>query len=195
MKIVDILIDAAQFLGLRNETEVLNNVTPETEDYVLENEEKVARLFNLVKFSIRELCSNYAPMVAVKKIQTNNKEFAISELENYIRIQNVLKDEQLEKYKIINRKIVFAEDGEYEVVYLTYPNITSMFEEVDFLNDLSPDVIVFGLCSYFSLAYGMFEEFENYHEEYVERAESLKGLKSFNLPNRRWEWEIKKLLK
>lgn len=187
MKIVDILIDAALFLGLGDENETLNHITQETEVFTLETDEKVARLFNLVKFSIRELCSNYAPMIASIKVQTNNKEFAINELENYIRIQNVKKDDELVKYKVINRKIIFNEDGEYEISYYTYPRITSMFDEIDYLNDLSPDVVVFGLCAYFSLAYGMFDEFQNFHEEYVTRAESLKGLKCFNLPNRRWE--------
>ena len=187
MRIVDILIDAGNFLALNDEIETLNNITPETESFTLETNEKVARLFNLIKFSIRELCSNYAPMVASIKVQTNNKEFAINELENYIRIQNIKKDDELVKYKVINRKIVFNEDGEYEISYHTYPTITSLFDEIDYLNDLSPDVVVFGLCAYFSLAYGMFEEFENFHEEYVAKAESLKGLKCFNLPCRRWE--------
>ena len=187
MKIVDILIDAGHFLGLKEEVEILNGVTEETEEFSLETNERVSKLFNLFKFSIKELCSNYAPMITSIKVQTSNTEFPLNELENYIRIQNVKKDEDLVKYKIINRKIIFAEDGEYEVSYFTYPNITSLFDEIDYLNDLSPDVVVFGLCAYFSLAYGMFEEFENFHEEYVTKAESLKGLKCFNLPNRRWE--------
>ena len=106
---------------------------------------------------------------------------------NFIRVQNVKKNGETVKYKIINRNIVLEEDGEYEIEYLTYPNINSMFEEIDFLSNFSEDVIVCGLCTYFSLAHGMFDEFKEFHETYTEKAENLKELKSFNLPQRRWE--------
>ena len=187
MKIIDILIDAGHFLGLEDEIETLHNLTEETASFVLETDEKIAKLFNLVKFSVKELCSNYLPVINNVKIQTENKEYQLNQFENFIKIKNVIQNEQAVKYKILNRKIIFAEDGDYEVNYFTYPQIVSLFDEIDYLSDFCPDVIVFGLCSYFSLAYGMFEEFEHYHEEYIAKAESLKGLKNFNLPCRRWE--------
>ena len=62
-----------------------------------------------------------------------------------------------------------------------------MFEEIDFLSNFSEDVIVCGLCAYFSLAHGMFDEFKEFHEQYSEKAENMKELKSFNMPQRRWE--------
>ena len=91
------------------------------------------------------------------------------------------------KFKIINRNIIFEYDGEYEVVYETYPTITSLFQEIDFLQEFSPDVFVFGLCSYYSLANGMFSEFEDFHEQYITKAESLRNLKNVQMPIRRWE--------
>ena len=62
-----------------------------------------------------------------------------------------------------------------------------MFEEIDYLQEFSPDVIVFGLCAYYALSHGLFADFEQFHEKYVEKAESLKGLKIFEMPARRWE--------
>ena len=59
--------------------------------------------------------------------------------------------------------------------------------QLDFLNNLSPDVLVLSLCAYYALAHGMFDEFEDLHDRYVEKAESLKELRVFDLPARRWE--------
>ena len=70
---------------------------------------------------------------------------------------------------------------------MTYPEINSMFDEIDFLSNFSPDVIVFGLCSYYCLSSGMFEDFESFYDRYISKAESLKNLKIFELPARRWE--------
>ena len=58
---------------------------------------------------------------------------------------------------------------------------------IDFLDNYSPDAIVLGLSAYYALAHGMFEEFKELHERYVSKAESLKDLKIFELPSRRWE--------
>ena len=135
------------------------------------------------------------PVAISVKIKTNEKKYPISSLNNFIRVQNVYHDAKLSKFKIINRSIIFEEDGEYEINYSTYPDVESVFDEIDFLQNFSPDVIVLGLCSYYSLAHGMFEEFESLHEKYIDKAESLKDLKIFEIPCRRWEWEQKKLLK
>ena len=128
MKIIDILIDSASFLGLNEEMKTLLSATYENETQVLSENEKIASLFNLVKFSIRELCSNYFPMVSSTIITTENKTFPISSIENYIRIQNIFKHDHMVKFKTINRNIIFEYDGEYEIVYETYPTITSLFQ-------------------------------------------------------------------
>ena len=126
-------------------------------------------------------------MEAKKPITTTNKMFPVGDFENFIRVHNVMKHEQIVRYKILNRNIVVEEDGDYIVTYASYPTILTIFEEIDFLQNFSPDVITFGLCAYYSLAHGMFNEFEEFHEQYVERAESLKCLKILELPSRRWE--------
>ncbi len=187
MKIVDILIDSASLLGLYEEVAIISSTEPENEAEILEKNKNIHSLFNLIKFSIRELCTNYVPMVSDVRIKTENKTFALSSIENYIRVQNITENGNMIKFKIISRNIIFDHDGEYVVSYETYPTISSVFEDIDFLDNFSPDVMVMGLCSYFSLAHGRFDEFQEFHEKYVSKAESLKHLKSFSLPTRRWE--------
>ena len=187
MKIIDIIKDSATLLGLNQDRAVLEAMTSENEIEMLAENENVSSLFNLIKYSIRELCTNYVPVSTSVTIKSSDKKISLASLVNFIRIQNVFKNEQAVKFKILNRNIVLEEDGEYDVNYATYPEIESIFDEIDFLANFSPDVIVFGLCAYYSLAHGMFDEFEDLHEKYVEKAESLKNLKIFEIPCRRWE--------
>ena len=186
MKVIDILLEAAEVMNLTKTKEMLKSANTETETEILQNSE-VESLFNLLKLSLRELCTNYVPAINVENIQINNGEFKISELVNYIRIRTVKKDGQVVAYKIINRNLKVSENGNYEIQYYTYPEINSLFDEVEFLQNLNNDVIVFGLCSYFCLSKGMFEDFHEIHDMYVQHAESLKELKLFTMPQRSWE--------
>lgn len=187
MKIVDIMKESAMLLGLTKDRVVMETITEENEINVVADNPNIASLFNLIKYSIRELCTNYVPVKSVVTVKTENNKYEISSLPNYIRILSIYQNSQIVKFKVVNRNILFEEDGIYEIHYATYPEISSVLEEIDYLENFSPDVIVLGLCSYFSLAHGMFTEFEDLHEKYVEKAESLKNLKIFEIPCRRWE--------
>ena len=194
MKIIDILKESANILGLTQEFAILQGTTEETEHVVCAENPNISSLYNLINYSIRELCTNYLPVLVQKQITTENKQYPISNLSNFIRVKNVMKNEEMISFKVINRTLIFEEDGVYDVLYATYPSVESMFDEIDFLQNLSPDTITLGLCSYYSLAHGMFDEFDKLHEKYIEKAESLKELKIFNLPVRRWEWKLKSRL-
>lgn len=187
MTILDILNESCDMLGLENEKSILATITTENETTVISNNGNVSNLFNLVKFSLQELCTHYVPVSNEVEIATENLKYHLSGFTNYIRIQNVFKNNEPVNFKILNGNIVVEEDGNYNVKYLTYPEIESVFDDIDFLSKFSPDVIVFGLCSYYCLSHGMFEEFENMHARYIEKAESLKDLKIFNMPQRSWE--------
>ena len=186
MKIIDILKQSSELLGLSAEIKVLNSATPENEQEILKNDE-ISTLFNLVKYSIQELCTNYVPVATTMVVDVKNKRYELSNLPNFIRMQNVYKNNQTVSYKIINRCLFFEEDGTFEVQYSTYPEINSLFDEFDFMSTFSPDLIVLGLASYYTLARGRFDEFDIFHDEYIEKAESLKELKTFTMPQRRWE--------
>ena len=186
MKIIDIIKNSAELLGLINEYQILTNTTSESENTALENAE-IKKLFNLIKFSIQELCTHYVPVCTSLTIAITNKKYPLSSLNNFIRVNNVFKNGQPIKFKIINRNLEFNEDGEYTVNYMTYTEINSMFDDIDFLSNFSPDVMVFGLCSYYCLSSGMFDDFDSFYDKYISKAESLKNLKIFELPARRWE--------
>ena len=193
MKLIDIIMNSCALLGLNDDLSTLKDLTTEIVSSV-EGNKNIEELIYLSKYSIRELCTNYIPMINSTEITTSNKKYPVKNLTNYIRVQNVYKDELPIKYKIINRNIEFVEDGTYTVKYLTYPDIEGLFDDLDFMSNFSPDAMVLGLCAYYSLSKGMFDEFNDFHDKYIERAESLKTLKLFGLPRRRWGWEIKNKL-
>ena len=186
MKIIDILKQSCEMLGLFDQVKLLDAATETTEQETLKDEE-LNSLINLFRYSIQELCSNYIPIITVEEMVEKSPKYEISLLKNYIRIQGIYKNETPVRYKIINRCIFFEESDKYSIHYETYPEINSMFEEINYLDNFSPDVLVFGLASYYTLSRGRFDEFEMFHNEYVQKAESLRGLKSFKLPQRRWE--------
>ena len=186
MKVIEILKNSADLLGLSNESLLLTTLDETKEASLLENAE-ISSLFNLFKFSTRELCTNYIPFCTSLEITTQELKFPLANFSNYIRIANVKRGEEFVSYKILNRNIVVETEGTYTVEYYTYPEISSLFEEIDFLANFSPDALVYGLCAYYSLAHGLFAEFESFHESYIERAQSLKELKSFTMPQRRWQ--------
>ena len=186
MKIIDIIIDGASLLNLTLDQAVLMEVNQENEKEVLKENPNIASLFNLLKFSIRELCTNYVPLSTKRKVNIVGGKYSVAMLNNFIRVENVYKNETPVKYKVINRSIVLETDGEYEISYLTYPEIYSMFDELDFAENLNSDVIVFGLCAYYCLSHGLFTDFEQFHERYIDKANSIKTLKIFEIPFRRW---------
>ena len=65
------------------------------------------------------------------------------------------------------------------------------------LKSLNGGYVLYGDEDYLKFSYskearknvldGMFDEFNTFHEKYISRAESLKDVKIFELPNRRWE--------
>lgn len=202
MKVIDILSEACSLLGLTEELKSLQNLkfqhenlspelSEETENNLSEEEilknDYVNKLFILLKFSLRELCTNYLNVTTLKEVESKNNQIEISSLNNYIRLQQVTKNNKLVKTKLIGNIIYLPENGKFSVNYFTFPTITSVFDNISNLGIHNFDVIITGLCAYFCLAYGRFDEFNNFHNQYAERAESLKTLKNFTLPSRRWE--------
>lgn len=185
MRVIDILKQSADLLNLTEISALLDSSTEEKEQELLENEE-ISNFYDLLKYAVQELCTNFTPVIESRIIQTEDKKYPISNFINYIRIHKVFKNKTLIKHKIINRCLQFEEDGEYEVYYESYPTLQSMFEEIDFLSNFSPDALVFGLCSYYTLSRGMFEDFKGFHENYEAKALSLRNLRNVTMPHRRW---------
>lgn len=185
MKVIDIIKDSAVLLNLSDVVDLLYDAQ-KTDAEKLENEE-VANLLRLLNLSIRELCTNYIPMLATTAITTANKTYPLSSLDNFIRVESASQNDNLVEYKIINRVLNFDEDGNYLVEYSSYPNLKSLSDDVSFLKEYGADVAVFGLCAYFCLTKGMFEDFDKFHQTYENKCSTLKEMKTFIMPQRRWE--------
>lgn len=190
MKIIDIIKNSAELLDLHETIDALNTATEENEQDILVLPE-VQRLMSLSALAIQELCSNYISVHSEQEIETTECSYPLKNLVNYIRINSISENENNVKFKIVNRNIVVEKDGKYLVKYCSFPSITSLFEEIDFLNNFSPDVLVMAVCAYYAVAHGMFNEFELYHDKYLSKAQALKELKIFEMPLRRWEWNLK----
>ncbi len=186
MKIIEVIKHSAELLGLQDTLEVLNTATEENEEDILMNVD-VRKLLSLSALSIQEMCSNYISVYAEQEIETEDCKFALNKLKNYIRLAGVYENDQMLKFKVINRNVILEKDGKFTVRYCSYPDIESLFCEIDFLSNFNPDVLVMALCSYYAIAHGMFMEFDAFHEKYIEKAQTLKDLKLFELPVRRWE--------
>ncbi len=186
MKIIDIVKHGAEILNLDNEVNLIETATKEKESELLQNAE-IKKLFNLLKFAVQELCSNYLPVITEEEFSTEDKTYLVANLPNFIRMQSVYKKDKKIKFKQINRKLVFDVDGTYLARYYTYPEINSMFDDLSFITNLNPDVLVFGLISYYCLSKGLFDDFKIYNNTYIEKAESIKALKTIELPQRRWQ--------
>ena len=189
MEIIDIIKQAIHLLSLNEYYEVIDSATKEKEEEILNNEE-IKKLFNLSNLVLHDLCTNYVPIVNKQVVAIKNKNYEIKNLANFYKIKNVKKNNLPVDYKIISKNIVVEDDGEYEINYYYLPNVKSLFDELDFLSTLSPEVLVYGLCAFYCLSVGLFDEFKIYNEKYKSRAEAIKNLKVFELPKRKWEWLI-----
>ena len=191
MKVIEIMKLSAEMLGLNQIHKTLIEATEETESEVLAQDE-IAKMLSLFELSVQELCTNYISVYVEEEIEISGNKFALSQLNNFVKVVSVSNENGLIKHKIINRNLVVESDGKYVVKYCTYPTIKTLFADIDFLTEFSPDVLVLGLCSYFTVAMGMFKEFEIFHEQYLEKANTFKNLRLFELPLRRWEWFLKR---
>lgn len=186
MKVVEILKHSAELLGLDKTKTLLDTVNEENKAEISVDDD-VAKLLSLAKFAVQELCTNYCPLLDKYEFSTTDKKFALNRLKNYIRIVDVKKDGVSCAYKIYNRDITLEEDGKYIVEYMSFKTIETLLDEIDFLSQFSPDVLVFAICAYYSVAHGMFDQFEEFHDLYIDKAESLKELRSGQMPMRKWE--------
>ena len=186
MRVIDIIRQSAELLGLVDLVAIIDRDDEDLKAGTLENSD-LNKLFSLSKFAMQELCTNYCPILIRQEFTTLDKKYPTKSLNNYIRLVNVKKNDEVCDFKIYNREITLAEDGTYVAEYMSYCMVENVFDEIDFLDQFSPDVLVFAVCAYYSVSHGMFEQFEDFHEMYVNRANSLKELRAGLMPMRKWE--------
>lgn len=66
-------------------------------------------------------------------------------------------------------------------------DVVSILDNIDLPTDVGDDVLVCGLNAYYSLAVGLFAEYNVYKKHYQERLSKLKNLKVFAMPCRSWQ--------
>lgn len=185
MKILEILKDSAMLLNLFDAASVLDNDS--LTDTEKQANKEVQELVNFADMSVKEICSNYLPYEVESSITTTDKKYPLNSLNNLLRVVDVKKGDNYVDFKIISRNLVFDEDGTYTVIYNSYPTITSLSDDLSFLQRLGTDVVVYAVCAYYCLAKGMFEEFDSFYGQYNDRASAIKDVKTFIMPQRRWE--------
>lgn len=186
MKIKDIIKNSAVFLGLERVITSIENLTEENEMEILKSEE-MSKLFNIIKLSIQDLCSHYLTVRVTEQIEVTNKFYEVKNLANLIRVEKVFKGEESVNFKIVNRSIIFEDNGIYNVQFLAYPEIKSLNDDLDYFENFDMQVLVYSVCAYYSISIGAFEEFDYFHKMFEESVEKLKELKVFTIPARRWE--------
>ena len=186
MEVIDIIKQSIHLLSLNEYYDVVDKASKESEEEILKNEE-IKKLLNITNLVLNDLCTNYFPIVNKQIVNITNKNYPIKNLINFYKIKNVKKNNMVENYKIISKDIVVENEGEYEINYYYLPQVNSLFDELDFLSTLSPEVLVYGLCAFYCLSIGLFDEFKIYNDKYKTRAEAIKNLKVFELPKRKWE--------
>lgn len=186
MIIKDILADSAMLLGLTTEADAINHASLEEEMEAV-NTGEVRNLINILKLTLREVCIHYVPYVKSQTISTTNRQIHLSILTNFISMKGAYRKGEKVKCRMLDRLLTFEEDGEYTIEYLSYPTTVSLFEEITFLDNCSPTMLVYGVSAYYSLSKGLFEEFESFYDKFKNFAELSRERNCFNLPMRRWE--------
>lgn len=177
--------DVALVLGLNSVHSDILGLDLESEDVVLTDE--VETLFDLTRVAIQEYCTNYAPVIDATKVNIVGGKYPVSNLTNFLRLKRLSYQGRDVRPKVVQRNIVVEQDGEYEVEYYTYPNITSVKDELDFLSNFSPDALISSTCAYWAVSHGQYQDFNRFHADYIDKASAIKDLRVFNIPKRRWE--------
>ncbi len=186
MNLKEVLIMSASMLDLASVNDALETIDADNEQTILIENEQVKKLFNLAIVSFKEICFRYLPIIAEHTLESSNKTILTSSLEDFVKIVRVKKDDKITSYKYKNGVISLDEDGFYTVEYIKNPIINSMLEDLSILNDFGPDILMFGICAYYTIGMGLYDEFEYYHNEYISRCESAKKLANCDLPARSW---------
>ena len=180
MKVINILKDICQELNIEKKLGLLGSVD-ENNDLLL-GDPLISKLLKFINVAMQDLCVNYLAVQTEVPVMTINKTIQVNQLKNFIRAQNAFRNGNLVKYKLINRKMIFEEDGTYIVQYLTFPEFKSLWDCVDFLPGGGPECIVYAACAFYCLSNNLINRFKMYSEKYNNHAEEIKSFNVINLP-------------
>lgn len=188
MTILDLINKSAIMLNIQ---EVLNdvdlsNITQYTEQSVIDKNFALKRLYQFAKIVVNEV-NSYQPVIKEVALSTTNKQIAFSELNNMSKIVSIKDDSGYIRCKFSDTHILFDNDGKYTISYTQAININSVFDEISLnVDEIGEDLFIAGLNAYYCLSTGLFQEFNVYNSNYVDKLSRLKNLKLFAMPCRSW---------
>ena len=188
MTVLDLIKKSAVILNIDEISNAsLNTVTAENESTILENNVALKRLYELTKVMLNEIATYYMPIIKTVELNSTDKKISLTNCSNILRVVGVKKDDVFVKFYITDGSIVIKEDGHYSVIFAQTPVVSSLLNDANmFGENVSDDLLVDGLNSYYCLACGLFKEFSLYNEKYSKKLTKLRSLPIFNLPSRSW---------
>ena len=186
MNLCDVLIMSANLLNLNEERDLLSSVNQDNASQILEENQKIKKLYHLSQTALREICFSYLPLVVEETVEFETCSYASHNLDEYVKLVKVKQDGRVVHSKYKNGEIIVDKPGTYTVMYVQKPKVYGLTDQLDIFENLSPDVLVLGICAYYAISLAMYDEFEYFHEEYLKRAESIKKLAISQMPARRW---------
>ena len=189
MTILDLIKKSSVMLNIAEvlQDENVNSINAQNEKDVLASNFALTRLFEFAKVMFNEIASYYLPIVKTVDCETTNKQIDLNNCTNLFRIIGIRLNNAFVRYKVEDNVIKLKQDGVYTIIYNQQPKIDSVLDSVDFFDvDISEDVLVSGINSYYCLATGLFEEFNVYNEQYIAKLSKLKNMKVFAMPCRGW---------
>lgn len=191
MTVLDLIKKSSIMLNIREvlQDSNLSDINETNQDELLNTNFALNRLYEFVKVMLNEIASSYLPIVREVETKTEKGKIPLTVCEKLSRLVGVKREDCFTRYSIQDDNIVLKEDGEYTVVYNQYPMINSLLDDVNVFDEkVGEDVLIYGLNSYYCLATGLFEEFNVYNENYVNKLSKLKNLKLFSMRCRSWVW-------
>lgn len=189
MTILDLIKKSAVTLNVVEvlQQENFDNITASNEQQILNSNFSLTRLFEFAKVMLNEIASYYLPIVKTVDCETANQQINLNVCTNLSRIVGIKQGDRFVRYKIEDNLIKLTSNGQFTIVYHQHPNITSLLDDIDMFDEtVGEDILVNGLNSYYCLASGLFEEFNVYNEQYINKLSKIKSLKVFAMPRRGW---------
>lgn len=188
MTVLDLIKKSAVILNIDEISNAsLNTITAENELEVLENNVALKKLYELTMLMLNEIATYYMPIMKTVELNSVDKKIDLSKCQNVLKVVGVKLDDVFVKFFVEDGNILVKNDGCYTVIFQQTPAIQSLLDNVNFFDEnVSEDLLVDGLNSYYCLACGLFKEFSLYNEKYSKKLANLRNLPIFNLPCRSW---------
>ncbi len=188
MNSLEVIKKVARILKIPNiyKNEEIDSITDLNELEIISANEELNLCFDLLKLQIKEIASNVCEIIKSIVLTPENNKINLNDVGKFLKIKKIVYDNQLVSFKIINNFIVLPINQTVEIIYSEDVQPSSLLEDIDYFKGVSDDVLVYGLCSYYSLSSGLFEEYNNFHSLYEEKIKNCKNVKVFSLKLRNW---------